>query len=152
MQVFSELFENWPAAVVYPRSVAEVQAVISCARQARVRVHPRCGSHGNEGESVQTGDVTMDLANMTRVELAADGHTVRVQAGARVGQVIASLWRQSNGTLTYPGGQRPVVGISGYTLGEGAAGAWQQQHFAARTALTNDLTTNACMQAAASGC
>lgn len=31
--------------------------------------------------------------------------------------MIAELWKQSNGTRGFPGGQRPTVGISGYTLG-----------------------------------
>lgn len=35
--------------------------------------------------------------------------------------VIAELWEQSNGTRGFPGGQRPTVGISGYTLGEADA-------------------------------
>ena len=33
-------------------------------------------------------------------------------------RLLAQLWVQSNGTRSFPGGQRPVVGVSGYVLGE----------------------------------
>lgn len=38
------------------------------------------------GESVTTGALTLDLSRMSSVRMAADGNSVTVQAGARVGQ------------------------------------------------------------------
>lgn len=38
------------------------------------------------GEAVATGDLTLDLRNMSAVQLAPDGKTVRAQAGAIMGK------------------------------------------------------------------
>ncbi|KAI7846191.1 hypothetical protein COHA_000261 [Chlorella ohadii] len=121
-QTFSKLFRHWPSAIAYPNNTEHVAAAVECAVKYKAAVHPRCGGHGNEGESVTTGALTLDMSRMSNVQMAADGNSVTVQAGARVGQVIAELWEQSNGTRGFPGGQRPTVGISGYTLGGGFGG------------------------------
>ncbi|PRW57992.1 FAD-dependent oxidoreductase isoform B [Chlorella sorokiniana] len=121
-QTFSKLFRSWPSAIAYPNNTEEVAAAVKCAAKYNTAVRPRCGGHGNEGESVTTGALTLDLSRMSTVKMAKDGNSVTVQAGARVGTVIAQLWKQSNGTRGFPGGQRPTVGISGYTLGGGFGG------------------------------
>lgn len=48
-QVFSKFFQNWPAAIAYPRTNQQAAAAVQCALQYGVNVHPRCGGHGNEG-------------------------------------------------------------------------------------------------------
>ncbi|KIY98390.1 hypothetical protein MNEG_9575 [Monoraphidium neglectum] len=106
------------------QSEAEIMAIVECAAQHGVRVHSRCGGHGNQGETVATGDVTVDLnKHMRGVKLSPDKKTVVVKAGARIGQLLADLFEQSNGTRGFPGGQRPDVGVAGYSLGGGFGGA-----------------------------
>ena len=79
----------------------------------KVRFHPRCGNHGNEGEAIATGDLTIDLRNMSHVVVAKDWKTAKVGAGNTVGMMIGQLLLQTNMTRAFPGGQRPTVGASG---------------------------------------
>jgi hypothetical protein len=46
----------------------------------RVTLSPRAG------ESVSTAALTLDMSKMSEVQMAADGKSVRVGAGARVGE------------------------------------------------------------------
>lgn len=50
-RTFSKFSDNWPTAVAYPASTAQVQTAVKCARKADLKVHPRCGNHANEGVS-----------------------------------------------------------------------------------------------------
>ena len=85
-QLFSKFFEFWPTAVAYPASTEQVAAAVRCARRFRGGLHPRSGGHGNEGESVATGAITLDMTRMSRVRLLGrDGGTAGVQGGAHVG-------------------------------------------------------------------
>jgi hypothetical protein len=85
-QTFSKLFRSWPSAIAYPNNTEEVAAAVKCAAKYNTAVRPRCGGHGNEGESVTTGALTIDLSRMSTIEMAKDADSVTVQAGARVGQ------------------------------------------------------------------
>jgi hypothetical protein len=49
-QTLSKFSNNYPVAIVYPASTEQVQAAVKCAKAAKVKVLPRCGNHGNEGE------------------------------------------------------------------------------------------------------
>ncbi len=72
-----------PRVVVFPRTAAEVSAVVKLARQHRVPVVARGSGTGLSGGSVPTaGSVVLCLVKMDRlVELDARNFTVRAQAG-----------------------------------------------------------------------
>ncbi|KAF8070896.1 xylO [Scenedesmus sp. PABB004] len=109
----------WPTGVALPATAAQAAAAVRCARAAGVPVNPRCGGHGNEGESVITGHLTLDLQRLAAVRLSRDKQTVRVGGGATMGQLLAGLWRQSNGTRGFPSGSKFSVGVAGFVLGGG---------------------------------
>eukprot|EP00197_Chlamydomonas_leiostraca_P008339 CAMPEP_0202875900 /NCGR_PEP_ID=MMETSP1391-20130828/28114_1 /ASSEMBLY_ACC=CAM_ASM_000867 /TAXON_ID=1034604 /ORGANISM="Chlamydomonas leiostraca, Strain SAG 11-49" /LENGTH=540 /DNA_ID=CAMNT_0049557653 /DNA_START=70 /DNA_END=1692 /DNA_ORIENTATION=- len=115
-KVFSKETEAWPTAIVEPASTAQVAAAVKCANTWGVRVIPRCGGHGNEGESGATAAITIDLqSKMTKATLQADGFVV-VQGGSTAGMAVNNLLQASNNSLAFPIGQRPVVGLSGFAL------------------------------------
>lgn len=107
-----------PAAVAYPADEADVQATVRCLAAAGVRAVPRSGGHSYEGLSVQEGAVTVDLARLSAVTVAADAAMVTVGAGTRLGPMYYQIFSQAPGK-TVPGGTCPAVGVGGLITGGG---------------------------------
>ena len=118
-RLYSKFWQAWPAAVSYPKTEAQVAAVVACAHRLCVPLTVRGGGHSNAGASVGHGAVVLDLTALNGVTLSPDGSRLRVQGGALVGRVLQQLWLQSNGTRSVPLGQMPVIGIGGLALGGG---------------------------------
>src|SRR5580698_9226540 len=72
-----------PIAVVFPRTAAEVSAVLKLARSRKVPVVARGSGSGLSGGSVPSpGSVVMCLVKMDRIlELDARNFTLRAQSG-----------------------------------------------------------------------
>ena len=118
-QVFSKFYQSYPIAIVYVDSESTVISTSICASTYGIPITPRSGGHGNAGNSVATGAITIDLSLMTEVVIADDNKTATVQAGNTAGTAAFQLLNQSNGHFSIPIGQKPTVGISGLTLGGG---------------------------------
>src|SRR5688500_16105673 len=73
-----------PSAVVFPRSTAEVAAILRLAGEHRVAVVPSGGRTGLAGGAVAArGELVLSLDRMRRLDPVDElGATVRVQAGA----------------------------------------------------------------------
>ena len=102
-----------PAAVLRPRSEADVAAALSFAAATGLATVVRSGGHSFDGLSSTTG-LLMDLSSMDDVEL--EGDVAAIGAGARLGKVYDVL--DGHG-LTIAAGCGPTVGIGGLTLGGG---------------------------------
>jgi FAD/FMN-containing dehydrogenase len=102
-----------PAAVVRPRSEADVVAALSFARHAELPTTVRSGGHSFAGLS-STNGLLIDLSLMDEVRL--EGDVAAIGAGARLGGVYDALDELG---LTIAAGCGPTVGISGLTLGGG---------------------------------
>lgn len=64
----------------------------------------------------QSATGTLDISAINHVEISGDGSSVRIGAGARLGNIQAVL---AGAGLTLPGGTHASVGITGLTLGGG---------------------------------
>jgi FAD/FMN-containing dehydrogenase len=102
-----------PAAVLRPRSEADVVAALSFAAAAGVATAVRSGGHSFAGLSSTIG-LLIDLSSMDDVELK--GEVAAIGAGARLGKVYDAL---DDHGLTIAAGCGPTVGIGGLTLGGG---------------------------------
>jgi FAD/FMN-containing dehydrogenase len=102
-----------PAAVVRPRSEADVVAALSFATSAEVATVVRSGGHSFAGLSSTEG-LLIDLSALDDVEV--HGELAAIGAGARLGRVYDALDAQG---LTIAAGCGPTVGIGGLTLGGG---------------------------------
>ncbi len=80
------LFEEWPLAVVRPRSTEDVAATIRWAAENDVSVHPRGGGTSLCGGPLGRG-IVIDCSRFMRRVLAFHGETVRVQPGLAAGQL-----------------------------------------------------------------
>lgn len=79
-----------PAAVVLPRSAAEVADALAFARDAGGPLSVRSGGHGMSSISTNDGGTVIDLSRLDAVHHVRDD-LVRVGPGARWGDVAAEL-------------------------------------------------------------
>lgn len=107
-----------PAIVLLPETDAEVARSLLFARDAGVPLSIRSGGHGLNGRSSNDGGVVIDLSAMSAVEVVdRRARLVRVQAGARWGEVAETLSRQG---LVISSGDHGNVGVGGLATAGGA--------------------------------
>jgi hypothetical protein len=111
------LASGTPAYVLRPEVVADVQAAVSFARDARLPLAVRGGGHGFPGFGTNEGGVVIDLGRLAAVEVVdAAHHRVRIGGGATWGQVATAL---SPHGLAISSGDTRSVGVGGLTLSGG---------------------------------
>jgi FAD/FMN-containing dehydrogenase len=98
-----------PAAVVRPRSAAEVPEALAFARAQREAISIRSGGHGISSISTNTGGVVIDLSAVSAVE-RLDDKRVRIGPGARWGAVARALYPWG---LAISSGDSGDVGVGG---------------------------------------
>jgi FAD/FMN-containing dehydrogenase len=98
-----------PAAVVRPRSAAEVPEALAFARAQAEVVAIRSGGHGISSISTNVGGVVVDLGALDTVE-RLDGEHVRIGPGARWGGVARALYPWG---LAISSGDSGDVGVGG---------------------------------------
>ena len=107
-----------PAAVAYPRSAAEVSAVVSAAAAAGLRIAPQSTGH-NAGPLAARGldDVVVVRTSEMNLAISDPGAgIVRVEGGATWEPAVNAAAAHGRAVLH---GSSPDVGIAGYTLGGG---------------------------------
>ncbi|KQU68270.1 FAD-binding oxidoreductase [Phycicoccus sp. Root101] len=129
-----------PAALVTPRTVAEVQAAVRAAAAAGLRVAPQSTGH-NAGPLVAQGlddVVVLRTSEMTGVHVDAARKVARVEGGA--------LWLHATEAAGDHGlaalhGSSPDVGIAGYSLGGGIGWYARKLGLATNSLLAVELVT-----------
>ncbi len=76
----ASIFEIRPMAVVRPRSVSDVVAVVRYAAENKLPIHPRGAGTGLAGESLGSG-IVVDFSRYMRRILRTDEDSVRLQPG-----------------------------------------------------------------------
>ncbi|MBO1334338.1 FAD-binding oxidoreductase [Streptomyces sp. VRA16 Mangrove soil] len=81
-----------PAAVLRVRDAEDIAAALVHARDSHLPLTVRSGGHGISGRSTNNGGLVIDLSRLASVTvLDADARLVRIEAGARWGDVAAAL-------------------------------------------------------------
>jgi FAD/FMN-containing dehydrogenase len=112
-----------PAAVVRPRSAAEVAEALTFARDAGGPLSIRSGGHGISSVSTNDGGTVVDLGRLNSVEVL-DDDLVRIGPGARWGDVAAEL---SPHGLAISSGDSGDVGVGGLAT-TGGLGLMSRAH------------------------
>ena len=115
-----------PAAVVLPRSAAEVADVVRAAGELGLRVAPQSTGH-NAGPLAGQGlddVVLLQTRHLDEVTVDLDRGVVRVGGGVTWDPVVAAAAAVGRSVLH---GSSPDVGVVGYTLG-GGMGWYARQH------------------------
>ena len=113
---FNLAVDQYPAAIVHPRTAAEVAAAVWVAADHGLRVAPWSTGH-NPAPLGELGDTVLLRTDLMR-EVRVDPVTrrVRAAAGARWDDVVTAVAPHG---LTVLHGSSPTVGVVGYSLGGG---------------------------------
>jgi FAD/FMN-containing dehydrogenase len=105
-----------PGAIARCTGVADVVAAVNFARANDVRVAIRGGGHNVGGRALCDDGLVIDLSRMRSVHADPASRTVRVQGGARLGDLDRETHLFG---LAVPAGIVSRTGIGGLTLGGG---------------------------------
>ena len=119
-----------PRAVAVVETAGDVAAAVAWAATAGLRVTPQATGHG-AGQDVAGDTLLIDTSGLRTVKVDVAARTVRVGAGATIGEINQETWRHG---LLIPGGTAPDVGVVGYT-GWGGVGWLTRPHGLASAAL-----------------
>lgn len=115
-QIWNELVQKHPGAVLKCRGTSDVVAAVNFARDNNVLVSVRGGGHNVGGRALCDGGLVIDLSAMRAIHVDPGAKTVRAQGGATLGDVD----RESHvHGLAVPLGVVSKTGIGGLTLGGG---------------------------------
>jgi FAD/FMN-containing dehydrogenase len=114
--VFIGNVDRRPALIVRPADDADVARVIALARETGLELAVRSGGHSGAGHSVSEGGIVLDLADLRRVEIDAEGRTAWAEAGVTAGEYTSAAAAHGLATAF---GDTGSVGIGGITLAGG---------------------------------
>jgi D-lactate dehydrogenase (cytochrome) len=102
-----------PAAVVWPKSVEEISALLMIANDHRIPVTPWGAGTSLEGNPIPVqGGIVVDLMRMDKIlEVDMDDSLVVVQAGARYQDMNAALGRKGLFFAPDPGANASIGGM-----------------------------------------
>jgi len=114
--VYNAMIDKRPAAIASCLDEEDVSAAIRFARERDLVVAVRGGGHNGAGLGSVDDGIVIDLSPMNAVTVDPSASVVRVQGGARLGDVDRAAGEHG---LAVPGGIISTTGIGGLTLGGG---------------------------------
>ncbi|MFF8377272.1 FAD-binding oxidoreductase [Streptomyces sp. NPDC015661] len=128
-RVYNALIDRRPAAVVHAVDAADVIAAVRYAREQRLPVAVRGGSHSVAGFGTVDDGLVVDLSRMRAVRVDPGARTARAEGGATWGDFNHATHAFG---LATTGGVVSTTGVAGLTLGGGMG------HLARRCGLSCD--------------
>ena len=115
-RVWNAMIDKRPAAIVRPRTAADVLAAVNFARDAGLCIAVRGGAHNVSGRATCDDGIVIDFADMTGIRVNPAARTARAEPGVRWWEFDRET--QAFGLAT-TGGTVGDTGIAGLTLGGG---------------------------------
>jgi FAD/FMN-containing dehydrogenase len=114
--VYNAMIDKHPTVVVRATNAGDVMAAVNFAREGRLDLAIRGGSHSVPGFGTCDGGVVIDLVRMRGVRVNPEHKTARAEGGATWGDFNAATYPFG---LATTGGIISTTGVSGLTLGGG---------------------------------
>jgi len=123
-RVWNGSIDRRPSLITRCADVGDVVAAVNFGREAGLPIAVRGGGHSFAGLSTVDDGIVIDLGPMNGIRVDPDAQTVRVQAGALLGDLDQAT---SEYGLAVPAGIVTHTGVAGLTLG-GGIGWLQRKH------------------------
>jgi FAD/FMN-containing dehydrogenase len=114
--LYNAMIDKHPAAVAYCLDEADVAAAVRFAQERGLRIAVRCGGHNGAGLGSVDDGLVIDLSAMNQVTVDPGARMVRVQGGAKLGEVDNATYEHG---FAVPAGIISTTGVGGLTLGGG---------------------------------
>ncbi len=115
-KVLNKSIDKYPAFVVQPSGVADIQNAVTFARERNLLVAVKCGGHSFSGKSTCDGGMQIDLSQMRGVRVDPRSRTAYVEGGSYLGDMDHETMAQG---LVTTAGTVSHTGVGGLTLGGG---------------------------------
>jgi FAD/FMN-containing dehydrogenase len=115
-RVWNAMIDRRPAAIVRPRTAADVSAAVLFAREHGLQIAVRGGAHSIAGRGTCDEGLVIDFADMKRIDVDPSALTATAEAGARWQEFDRATQEHA---LATTGGTVGDTGIAGLTLGGG---------------------------------
>lgn len=115
-KVLNKAIDKYPAFVVQPSGVADIQNAVTFARERNLLVAVKCGGHSFSGKSTCDGGMQIDLSRMRGVRVDPKSRTAYVEGGSFLGDMDHETMAQG---LVTTAGTVSHTGVGGLTLGGG---------------------------------
>ena len=115
-KVYNGMIDKRPALIARCVDVADVIACVNFARDQKLALAVRGGGHSGPGLCTVDEGVVVDLSRMRGIRVDPEARTVRVEGGARWGDVDHATHPFG---LATPSGFISTTGVGGLTLGGG---------------------------------
>jgi FAD/FMN-containing dehydrogenase len=115
-KVYNGMIDKRPRMIARCSDVADVISCVNFARENEMLLAVRGGGHNGGGFGVADDGLVIDLSAMRGVRVDPDTQTVRVEGGARWGDVDHATHAFG---LAVPTGIMSTTGVAGLTLGGG---------------------------------
>lgn len=136
--VFSGAIDRRPAVIVRAAGAADVQHVVSLARDSGLELAVRSGGHSGAGHSVCEGGIVLDLREMKGIEIDVEGRTAWAESGLTAGEYASAT--AVHGLVT-GFGDTGTVGLGGITTGGGVGYLARKHGLAIDSLLAADIVT-----------
>ena len=105
-----------PVAIARVADASDVARVVTLARESGLELAVRSGGHSLAGHSVSDGGIVLDLSEMHRLQIDAEGRAAWAEAGLTAGAYTAAAHEHG---LATGFGDTGSVGIGGITVAGG---------------------------------
>ena len=115
-RVLNASIDKYPALIVQPTGVADIQHAVNFARERELLVAVKCGGHSWSGKSTCDGGMQLDLSTLRHVRVDPARRRAYVAGGSLLGELDHES--MAHGLVT-TAGTVSHTGVSGLTLGGG---------------------------------
>jgi FAD/FMN-containing dehydrogenase len=115
-RVLNRSIDKYPALVVQPSGVADIQNAVTFARERGLLLAVKCGGHSFSGKSTCDGGMQIDLSTFRNVRVDPRAKIAHVAGGSLLGEIDHEC--MSHGLVT-TAGTVSHTGVGGLTLGGG---------------------------------
>ena len=101
-RVINKSIDKYPALIVQPSGVADIQSAVNFARVRELLVAVKCGGHSFSGKSTCNGGMQIDLSNFRGVRVDPKSRVAYVDGGSHLADLDHEAMAQGLVTTAHP--------------------------------------------------